>query len=144
MNARWVPSVALAKEGGRASKNFAKIPRSFAPRSFIARNRLGSILERVKTNEERFVVSRKGEATAVILGYEDFLRSVLRLKVPSALRKIRESARRSGASTITPNQIALEIRAVREEKRDFTTKDTKCTKFKSNNIRTLCVLSLLR
>ena len=85
--------------------------------AFIARNRLGSILERVKTNEERFVVSRKGEATAVILGYEDFLRSVLRLKVPSALRKIRESARRSGASTITPNQIALEIRAVREKKR---------------------------
>jgi phosphoglycerate-specific signal transduction histidine kinase len=25
----------LGKEGGRASKNFAKIPRSFAPRSFI-------------------------------------------------------------------------------------------------------------
>ena len=25
----------MAKEGGRASKNFAKIPRSFAPRSFI-------------------------------------------------------------------------------------------------------------
>ena len=85
--------------------------------AFIARNRLGSILERVKTNEERFVVSQNGEATAVILGYEDFLRSVLRLKVPSALRKIRESARRSGASTITPNQIALEIRAVREKKR---------------------------
>ena len=85
--------------------------------AFIARNRFGSILERVKRNGERFVVSRKGEATAVILGYEDFLRSVLRLKAPSALRKIRESARRSGASTITPDQIESEIRRAREEKR---------------------------
>ena len=85
--------------------------------AIIARNRLGSILERVKRNEERFVVCRKGEATAVILGYEDFLRSVLRLKAPSASRKIRESAQRSGASTITPDQIELEIRGVREEKR---------------------------
>ncbi len=45
----------------------------------VARNQLGRILERVKGNKERIVVSRKGEATAVILGYEDFLRSVLRL-----------------------------------------------------------------
>lgn len=84
--------------------------------AIVARNRLGSILQRVKTNEERFVVSRKGEATAVILGYEDFLRSVLRFKEPSALRKIRESARRSGASAIGPDQIESEIRRAREEK----------------------------
>jgi len=54
---------------------------------FIARNQLGRILERVKGNKERIVVSRKGEATAVILGYEDFLRSVLRLKETAMLRR---------------------------------------------------------
>ena len=48
----------------------------------VARNRLGAILERAKKNDERFVVSKKGEATAVILGYEDFLRSVLGLRNP--------------------------------------------------------------
>ena len=32
--------------------------------ALVARNRLGQILERVKRNQERFVVSRKGEATA--------------------------------------------------------------------------------
>jgi hypothetical protein len=32
---RGKPSVALAKKGGRASENFAKIPPSIAPRSFI-------------------------------------------------------------------------------------------------------------
>jgi hypothetical protein len=77
---------------------------------FVARNRLGSILERVKRNEERFLVSRKAEATAVILGCEDFLRNVL--KLPLALRKIRDSARRSGASTITPNQSPVTLMTI--------------------------------
>lgn len=85
--------------------------------AFIARNQLGSILERVQKNKERFVVSRKGEATAVILGYEDFLRSILRLKEPAVLRKIREEARRSGASRFTSEEIEAEIRAAREEKK---------------------------
>jgi hypothetical protein len=67
--------------------------------------------------QERIVVSRKGEATAVILGYEDFLRSVLRLKEPAVLRKIREAARRSGASRLTSTEIDAEIRAARQEKR---------------------------
>jgi len=83
----------------------------------VARNQLGRILERVKGNKERIVVSRKGEATAVILGYEDFLRSVLRLNEPAVLRKIREAARRSGASRLTSTEIDAEIRAARQEKR---------------------------
>jgi prevent-host-death family protein len=83
----------------------------------VARNKLGRILERVKGNKERIVVSRKGEATAVILGYEDFLRSVLRLKEPAVLRKIREAARRSGASRLTSTEIDAEIRTARREKR---------------------------
>jgi prevent-host-death family protein len=84
---------------------------------FIARNQLGRILERVKRKKERFVVSRKGEATAVILGYEDFLRSVLRLKEAAVLKKIREAARRSGASRLTSAEIEAEIRAAREERK---------------------------
>lgn len=83
----------------------------------VARNRLASILERVTKNDERFVVSRKGEATAVILGYEDFLRNVLRLKESAVLRNIRESARRSGAAKIGYEEIESEIRSAREEKR---------------------------
>jgi prevent-host-death family protein len=83
----------------------------------VARNRLGAILERAKKNDERFVVSKKGEATAVILGYEDFLRSVLGLKEPAVLRIIRERARRSGAAQINHKTIDSEIRKAREEKR---------------------------
>lgn len=85
--------------------------------AFVARTQLGQILERVKKNKERFVVSRKGEATAVILGYEDFVRSILKIKEPAILRKIREGARQSGASKLTLKEINAEIRAVREERR---------------------------
>jgi len=83
----------------------------------VARNRLGAILERAKKNDERFLVSKRGEAAAVILGYEDYLRSILRLKEPAVLRNIRASARRSGASKISHETIDSEIRCAREEKR---------------------------
>jgi prevent-host-death family protein len=82
--------------------------------ALVARNEFGTILKRVKGNKERFVVSRKGEAAAVILGYEDFVRSILRIKEPVNLRKIREEARRSGASKLTLKEINAEIRAARE------------------------------
>ena len=84
---------------------------------FVARNQLGSILERVKKNQEPFVVSRKGEATAVILGYEDFLRSILRLKEPAVLKTIRKGAQRSGASKLTRTEINAEIQAERHQRR---------------------------
>ena len=42
--------------------------------AFIARTQFGQILNRVAQNHERFVVTKKGEATAVILGVEDFCR----------------------------------------------------------------------
>lgn len=85
--------------------------------AFVARTRLGVILDRVKKNKERFVVSRKGEATAVILGYEDFVRTILKIKEPAVLRKIREGARQSGASKLTLKEINAEIRAAREERK---------------------------
>ena len=85
--------------------------------ALVARNRLGAILERVTKNQERFVVSRKGEATAVILGYEDFLRSILRLKEPAVLKKIRQGAQRSGASRLTRTEIDTEIQAARHQRR---------------------------
>ena len=83
----------------------------------VARNQWGRILERVKKNQERFVVSRKGDATAVILGYEDFMRSILRIKEPVILRKIRDGARRSEVSKLTVKQINAEILAVRAARR---------------------------
>ena len=85
--------------------------------AFVARNQLGRILERVKRNQERFVVSKKGEATAVILGYGDFVRSILRIEEPVILRKIRREARRSGVFKLTVKEINAEIRAARVARR---------------------------
>ena len=86
--------------------------------ALVARNEFGAILKRVKGNKERFVVSRKGEAAAVILGYEDFVRSVLKIKEPVILRTIRKRARRSGVSKLSLEEINAEIRAAREERRE--------------------------
>jgi prevent-host-death family protein len=86
--------------------------------ALVARNEFGTILKRVKGNKERFVVSRKGEAAAVILGYEDFVRSVLKIKEPVTLRTIRKQARRSGVSKLSLEEINAEIRAAREERRE--------------------------
>ena len=85
--------------------------------AFVARNQLGSILERVKRNQERFVVSQNGQATAVLLGYEDFLRSILRLKEPAALKKIWQGAQPSGASKLTQTEIDAEIQVARQQRR---------------------------
>ena len=86
--------------------------------ALVARNEFGEILKRVKGNKERFVVSRKGEAAAVILGYEDFVRSILKIKEPATLRKIRKEARRSAVSKLSLEEINAEIRAAREERRE--------------------------
>ena len=54
--------------------------------AFIARTQFGQILERVSRNRDRFLVTRKGEVKAVILGVEDFLEAVV--KAPKSLVEI--------------------------------------------------------
>ena len=44
--------------------------------AFIARTQFGQILERASKNNERFLVTKKGEAKAIILGVEDFLQAI--------------------------------------------------------------------
>jgi prevent-host-death family protein len=51
--------------------------------AFIARTQFGQILERASKNKERFLVTKKGEAKAIILGVEDYLRTIV--KTPEAL-----------------------------------------------------------
>ncbi len=95
----------------KSASHLQKIP------VLVARNSLDAIVDRAKKNDERFLVSKKGEAAAVILGYEDYLRSILRLKEPAVLRNIREAARLSGASKMSQEMIDSEIRSARAEKR---------------------------
>ena len=79
--------------------------------AFIARTQFGQILERVSRNRDRFLVTRKGEVKAVILGVEDFLEAVV--KVPKSLVALQRQARRRGKDKLTLEEIEEEIAAVR-------------------------------
>ena len=79
--------------------------------AFIARTQFGQILERVSRNRDRFLVTRKGEVKAVILGVEDFLEAVV--KTPKSLVALQRQARRRGTDKLTVEEIEEEIAAVR-------------------------------
>jgi prevent-host-death family protein len=82
--------------------------------AFLARTQFGQILDRVARNRERFVVTKKGEATAVIMGIEDFLQAVV--KTPDSLAALQEEAKRSGMANLKIEEIEAEIEAVRHAK----------------------------
>jgi len=80
--------------------------------ALVARTQLGQILERVKKNQDRFLISRKGEATAVILSVEDYLRNIV--KQPDVLTKLQKQAKKAGTNKLSIEEIDAEIKAFRE------------------------------
>jgi prevent-host-death family protein len=82
--------------------------------AFIARTQFGQILDRVAKNNERFVVTKKGEAAAVILGIEDFLQATG--ETPASLQTLQKEAEKTGADKLTLEEIEKEIDAVRKPK----------------------------
>jgi prevent-host-death family protein len=89
--------------------------------AFIARTQFGQILERVSQNSERFVVTKKGEAKAVILGVEDFLQAVV--ETPDTLSALQREAAKSGANKLTLEDIEKEIAAVRQPEKTVRPKE---------------------
>ena len=81
--------------------------------ALIARTQLGQILERVKKNQDRFLISRNGEATAVILSVEDYLRNIV--KQPKVLTKLQQQAKKAGTDKLTLEEIDAEIKAFRQD-----------------------------
>lgn len=82
--------------------------------ALIARTQFGQILERVSQNRERFLVTKKGEAKAVILGVEDFLEAIV--KAPQSLATLQAQAKKAGSDGLTLEEIEAEIAAVRQTK----------------------------
>ena len=80
--------------------------------ALIARTQLGQILERVKKNQDRFLISKKGEATAVILSVEDYLRNIV--KQPDVLTKLQKQAKKAGTNKLSLDDIDAEIKAFRK------------------------------
>ena len=83
--------------------------------AFLARTQFGQILERVSKHHDRFLVTKNVEATAVIIGVDDFLQAIA--QTPEALAALHAQARRSGASRLSLEDIEAEIAAVRTEHR---------------------------
>lgn len=75
--------------------------------ALTARTQLGQILQRVRDQQDRFLISRRGKAQAVIMSVEDYLRSVV--QQPEALTELREAAKRSGVNALTMQEIDAEI-----------------------------------
>ena len=83
--------------------------------AFLARTQFGQILERVSKHHDRFLVTKNGEATAVILSVEDFLQAIA--TTPESLAALQAQAHRSGASRLSLEDLEAEIAAVRDEHR---------------------------
>jgi hypothetical protein len=71
-------------------------------------------MRRAIENEERFVVDRRGEPQVVIMGIEDFIKTIA--PEPAVLRAIRSDARRKGTNKLSMRQIEAEIAAYRRER----------------------------
>jgi prevent-host-death family protein len=67
--------------------------------ALTARTQLDQILERVKKNQDRFLISKKGEATAVILSVEGYLKNIV--KQPDVLTKLQEQAKKAGTNKLS-------------------------------------------
>ena len=82
--------------------------------ALTARTQFGQILKRVKQNQERFVVDKRGEPLAVVVSIEDYLRNFA--KLPSALAEIRREAKANRLDQLSLREINLEIRRYRRER----------------------------
>jgi prevent-host-death family protein len=82
--------------------------------ALIARTQFGQILERASQNRERFLVTKNGEAKAMILGIEDFLGAITH--TPESLAALQEQAQKVGTGKLSLEDIDREIQQVRRLK----------------------------
>jgi prevent-host-death family protein len=80
--------------------------------ALLARTHFGQIIDRVSQNNERFVVTKNGEAKAIILGIQDFLQTVK--APPQSVAELQEQATRGSAARLTLGEIEEEIAQVRK------------------------------
>jgi prevent-host-death family protein len=69
-----------------------------------ARTRFGELMEEAEKGKTRFLVSRRGKPKVVILGVEDYLRSIV--KQPEILTTLQLSARKAGVDKMSDEEIA--------------------------------------
>lgn len=82
--------------------------------ALAARTHFGEIMEEVERNQVRFVVSRRGRPTMIMLSVRDYLRNIV--KKSELLADIQLEAQTAGMETITDDDIDQEIKAYRQAK----------------------------
>ncbi|MBI4908673.1 MAG: type II toxin-antitoxin system Phd/YefM family antitoxin [Acidobacteria bacterium] len=80
-----------------------------------ARTQLGQILKRINQKNERFVVDRRGQPQAVIMGINDYIDTFA--PTPEWLKAIGAEAKQKGLNKLTMRQIDAEIAAARRERK---------------------------
>lgn len=91
--------------------NASTIPR-IVP-ALTARTQFGQILRRVRKDNEKFVVEKRGEGQAVIISLDEYVRLFAR-PTPS-VEAIRRDAKAKGLDRITLREINREIKLARRE-----------------------------
>jgi prevent-host-death family protein len=83
--------------------------------ALTARTQLGQILKRVRQNNERFVVGKRGEPQAVIMSVEEYLKNFA--SDAPALKKVQRAAKSKGTDQLSEKAIKEEIRRYRRQRR---------------------------
>jgi prevent-host-death family protein len=83
--------------------------------ALTARTQFGKIIEKAVKGKTRFLVSRRGKPTVVILGVEDYMEHFI--KKPTFLVEIQKQAVRAGLDAMTDREINNEIKAARGARR---------------------------
>jgi prevent-host-death family protein len=81
--------------------------------ALAARTQFGQIMRRARTDNQRFIVDRRGEPQVVIMGVKDFIKTIGPEK--KVLAAIRAASRKNGTNKLTLREINREIRAYRRE-----------------------------
>jgi prevent-host-death family protein len=91
--------------------------------ALTARTQFGQIMQRVKKKGERFVVDRRGEPQAVIMGIEDFINTVA--PPPEFLSALRAESKRQGLDQLTVREIDAEVTTARRSQKRQAKKSVK-------------------
>ncbi|HLW78708.1 MAG TPA: type II toxin-antitoxin system Phd/YefM family antitoxin [Terriglobia bacterium] len=83
--------------------------------ALVARTQLGQTMKRAREKQARFIVDRRGEPQVVIMGVQDFVRTMA--PEPEILKAIRAGSKRKGTNKLTMREIDQEIAAYRRGRR---------------------------
>jgi len=83
--------------------------------ALTARTQFGQILSRVTRKNERFVVDRRGQPQAIIMGINDYIDTFA--PTPEWMKAIGQQAKQKRLNKLSMRQIDAEIAAARRERR---------------------------